>query len=107
MGFSKMFVCFPVKKKTQKREKCKDISVAIKLCKNNKSRKCMPQKIVAAGLKPVGMSTFSPGSNFFFKSSMGTPFLKDVNTPTYTQIKPMCVASLTQIQSNTEAYFLS
>jgi len=65
----------------------------------------MPQKNSSRWPKTGGHVNIQPGFEFFFKSSMGTPFLKDVNTPTYTQIKPMCVASLTQIQSNTEAYF--
>jgi len=34
--FSKMFVCFPVKKSEKKTEKCKDTSVAINVKENKK-----------------------------------------------------------------------
>jgi len=68
-----MFSC---KKKTQKREKCKDISVAIKLCKNNKSRKCMPQKNSSRWPKTGGHVNIQPGFEFFFQILYGHPIFK-------------------------------
>merc|ERR1712226_1453604 len=101
MGFSKMFVCFPVKKSEKKQKSLKGTSVAFNVKKKNtNSRKFLPR-----------ITSIGEHVNIQFGSFESRHFFWDVNTPIFTHKKmpkkKTCVLLLLPKTTNFEAYFLS